>query len=180
MKEHRNGGWIQTATGRPFWPIDPRPEDICIEDVAHALSNLCRFTGHCKEFYSVAQHSVLVSHALPAPLKLWGLLHDASEAYLIDVPRPIKPHLAGYEEAEARVMDAVVQAFGLAPATIPPEVKRVDAAILADEAAQIMLRPPMDWNLTEPALGIRIDPWSPPTARRAFLEEFEALTAVAA
>lgn len=171
----RKGDWMQTATGRQFWPIDPRPEEISIIDIAHALSNLCRYAGHCSEFYSVAQHSVLVSRALPRGLRFWGLLHDASEAYLVDIPRPLKPFLTGYHEAEDRVMAAVVHAFRLTPATMPPEVKRVDNAIAADEAAQIMVAPPAAWRLPEPALGIRIRPWSPEAARNAFLADYTRL-----
>lgn len=171
MIEQRKGDWMQTATGRAFWPVDPRPDEVEIEDIAHALANMCRFAGHCREFYSVAQHSVLVARALPPAARLWGLLHDASEAYIVDVPRPLKPYLPGYREAEDNVMEAIVERFGLTPA-MPEEVKRIDNAILADEAAQIMLKPPRDWHLPEPPLGIRIDPWSPQTARRLFLEEF--------
>ena len=174
MGEQRRGDWMQTATGLAFWPMDPRPAEIKIEDIAHALSNLCRYAGHCREFYSVAQHSVLVARALPVELRPWGLLHDASEAYLVDVPRPVKPFLAGYKEAEEAVERAVAEAFGLVW-PMPAEVKRVDNAILADEAAQIMVSPPRDWCLLEPALGIDIDPWAPQTAKRRFLEAFHEI-----
>jgi hypothetical protein len=71
MSIAERGDWIQTATGRPFWPIDPRPEDIDIEDIAHALSMLCRFGGHCLRFYSVAEHSVLLSQYVAPEHKLW-------------------------------------------------------------------------------------------------------------
>lgn len=174
MKEQRRGDWMQTATGLAFWPMDPRPSEIRIEDIAHSLSHLCRYLGHTREFYSVAQHSVLVSRALPPEFRAWGLLHDAPEAYLVDVPRPVKPYLTGYREAEEAVERAVAEAFGLSM-PIPDEVKRVDNAILADEAAQLMVTPPRDWHLAEPALGIQIDPWSPQTAKRRFLEAFIAL-----
>ena len=71
--------WIQTYTGKQYAYFECGPEQICIEDIARALSNLCRFTGHCKKFYSVAQHSVLVSHRTKNPFL--GLMHDADEAY---------------------------------------------------------------------------------------------------
>lgn len=171
MSDQRRGDWMQTATGLAFWPMDPRPDEIKIEDIAHALSNMCRFAGHCKEFYSVAQHSVLVERALPADLRLWGLLHDASEAYLVDVPRPVKPFLEGYKDAEDAVGRTVAEAFGL-EWPMPPEIKRVDNAILADEAEQIMMAPPREWTLPEPALGISIEPWLPQTAKRLFLDAF--------
>src|SRR5579885_2784587 len=86
----RHGDWIQTYCGVAFYPLDPRPEEILIEDIAHALSMLCRFTGHVKRFYSVAQHCVYVSHRCDPKDALWGLLHDAAEAYLNDISRPVK------------------------------------------------------------------------------------------
>lgn len=174
MLDQRKGDWMQTATGEAFWPIDPRPEEVHIEDIAHALSLICRYGGHCQQFYSVAQHSILVSRALPEKHKLWGLLHDASEAYVIDVPRPLKPFLTGYREAEDKVMEVIAERFGLSM-PMPPEVKRVDNAILADEAAQIMGKPPRDWNLPEPALGIAISPMEPALAKHAFLRDFSNL-----
>ncbi|MEO1952975.1 hypothetical protein, partial [Thioclava sp.] len=170
------GAWMQTPTGIAFWPMDPRPSEIKIDDIAHALSNLCRYLGHTRDFYSVAQHSVLVARALPPELRAWGLLHDASEAYLVDVPRPVKPYLTGYREAEEVMERAVADAFDLCW-PMPPEVKRVDNAILADEAAQLMTTPPRDWRLQEPPLGISIDPWSPQTAKRRFLETFHEIEA---
>lgn len=171
----RKGDWMQTAHGRKFWPIDPRPEEVHIDDIAHALSMTCRFGGHCLRFYSVSQHSVLVSRALPRPYKLWGLLHDASEAYVVDVPRPLKYWLEGYKRIENDVMRAISTRFQLSP-EMPAEVKRVDVAILADEAAQLMAPPPEPWHLPEPALGIRIRPWDPETAKKEFMWEFENLT----
>src|SRR5512146_2196359 len=104
-KEDR--GWIQTYTGRQFWPFNPHPEDVRAEDIAHALSQVCRYQGHCLEFYSVAQHSVLVSYAVPDHLALWGLLHDAAEAYLADIARPLKhafPYFMGVEEEIEKVI----------------------------------------------------------------------------
>lgn len=171
----RKGDWMQTYTGRQFWPLDPRPEEVCIEDIAHALSMICRYNGHCNEFYPVAQHSVLVSDALSEEYKLWGLLHDASEAFVVDVVRPLKPYLMGYKEIEQNVMNAIATRFEL-PLEIPEEVKRVDNAILADEMAQLMNKPPADWGLTEPPLGVTITPWVPAMAERIFLERFKWLT----
>lgn len=174
LAEERLGDWMQTAHGRKFWPMDPRPEEVHIDDVAHALSMICRFGGHCLRFYSVAQHSVLVARALPAQFRRWGLMHDASEAYVIDVPRPLKYWLEGYKRIENRVTDAVAIRFGL-PLTPPPEVKIVDMRILGDEAAQLMAPPPEPWTLPHPPLGIEIEPWSPERAKREFLNEFRSL-----
>ena len=114
----RNGGWMQTYSGFQFWPIDPRPEEIHVIDIAHSLANQCRYAGHCRTFYSVAQHSVLVSRIVPAEFALWGLLHDAAEAYLVDLPRPLKRHsILGteYRIVENRLMEAVAVRFGLDP-----------------------------------------------------------------
>ncbi|WP_180897149.1 phosphohydrolase [Martelella soudanensis] len=176
--ETRKGDWMQTYTGRQFWPMDPRPEDVAIEDIAHALSHQCRYAGHCRRFYSVAEHSILVSSQLPPELRLWGLLHDASEAYLVDVPRPVKPYLTGYREAEDRVMRAICERFDLPP-EMPAAVKRVDNAILADEKAALMGPEPAEWHLPEPPLGIRIVFMAPPEATHYFMEEFKFLMAKA-
>src|SRR5580704_9362466 len=92
---HLKDRYLSTYTGKKFYPYDPRPEQICIEDIAHGLSMLCRFAGQCRFFFSVAEHSIAVAHLLPANLKLFGLLHDVSEAYLADLPRPVKGRAAG-------------------------------------------------------------------------------------
>jgi uncharacterized protein len=170
--EQRVGDWIQTASGRAFWPMDPRPEDVFIEDIAHSLANICRFGGHCREFYSVAQHSVLVARALAPSARLCGLLHDAAESYLADVTRPVKRHLPDLKEHEARIEAAIFTRYGI-PHGMLDEVKRIDNAVLAAEAEQIMLSPPLSWSLPElPLSGLRIEPWGPETAKRMFLAMF--------
>jgi hypothetical protein len=169
--------WIMTASGLPFWPLRPRAEDVRIEDVAHALSNLCRFTGAVREFYSVAQHSVLVSCVVPVEHALWGLLHDASEAYLLDLARPVKrlPELAAYRGAEAAVMAAVCARLGL-PLDEPDDVKLADRRMLRTEQRDLM--PP---ELPGEGRGdvepypFLIEPWSPERARFEFLQRFRAL-----
>lgn len=171
----RKGDWIQTFSGRQFWPIDPRPEDIEIEDVAHALSMLCRYGGHCRRFYSVAEHSVLLSRHVAPTNALWALLHDASEAYLVDVPRPIKPSLGGYLEAEAVISAAICERFGL-DVEMPPEVKAADTAILMDERLQNMAFAPVRWSTDGLPLGIQLNYWPPKKAEYEFLARFAALT----
>lgn len=171
----RHGDWMQTATGRQFWPIDPRADEVFPEDIAHSLAHQCRYAGHCRTFYSVAQHSVLVSLAVPPKDALWGLLHDASEAYLVDVPRPVKPFLCGYKSAERAVTAAIASRFGLPP-EMPASVKVADERILADEAAQLMAPPPVPWNLRYLPFGITIDPLPPAEAKALFLARLEALT----
>lgn len=169
------GDWIQTATGRQFWPMDPRPGDVFLDDIAHALSLLCRFGGHCLRFYSVAEHSVLLSRAAPRPYKKWALLHDASEAYVVDVPSPIKPALAGYKPLEQQVMRAIAVRFNL-HLGMPDVVKRLDRAILEDERRQNMAESEIEWSNCAEPLGVVLQFWSPDRARAEFLREFDALS----
>ena len=184
MTTDRKGNWIQTYTGRQFWPLDPRADEIDVIDIAHALSMQCRYAGHCLEFYSVAEHSVLVSRSLPPELRLWGLLHDASEAYLIDVPRPIKPYLRGYVEMEDRVMEEVAERYNLDRphrGYIPTLVKMADARILVDERLQNMSRTHHVWSSDrlEP-LGVKLECWWPLRAKAEFLDAFYTYTTIAA
>ena len=162
--------WILTYTGRQFWPFNPRPEDICIEDIAHALSCLCRFGGHTTEFYSVAQHSVLASLCVHPSYKLEALLHDASEAYLVDVPRPIKQHpdMLVYREAERAVEGVIIAAFGLNPEATY-NVRDTDELLLRAERQQLM--PPSEhWPDRLQILRLTIEPWTPQQAETAFLD----------
>jgi len=174
----RRGDWGCTYTGRHYWPEDPHPCDLAITDIAHALSNMCRFGGHCREFYSVAQHSVLVSHLCDPADALWGLLHDASEAYIVDVPRPLKraPGMEGYRLYEEAAMRAVCEWAGLSY-TMPRSVKRADEILLATEARDLM--PPASvarWTLLERPLPEHVVPASPATARAMFLGRWAQLT----
>ena len=171
------GDWISTFSGLPFWPCDPQPEDVRIEDIAHALSQLCRFAGHTRSFYSVAQHSVLVSLLCDPPDALWGLLHDASEAYLCDLARPVKhtPHLDGYRLLEAHVQAVVARRFGL-PAEMPASVKAADGVLLRVEQRDLMTMPAgwvpqgqLPWQVQ------RLVPMAPAEAKQRFLWRFEEL-----
>jgi hypothetical protein len=167
----RNGDWFQTYTGGEFYIIDPRPDEIKLRDIAHALSLQCRFNGHCKWFYSVAQHSVLVAQCCEKRHGLWGLLHDATEAYMGDMVRPLKISMSEYRVAEERLMKAVCERFNLSW-PMPPEVKKADEVLLATEARDIMAAPPKSWRLREDPLDEPITPWGPEVAERVFLEEF--------
>jgi 5'-deoxynucleotidase YfbR-like HD superfamily hydrolase len=170
--------WIQTFSGRKFHSMAPRPEEVFIEDIAHSLSLLCRFNGHCKRYYSVADHSVRVSRILPAELRLWGLLHDAGEAYLTDLPRPVKKGLPQFSEIEDRVLEQVALRFGLSW-PMPRAVKDADNLLLATEARDLMAPPAGDWKLGVDPLPERIEPLGPEEAERLFLQEFHALRAQA-
>lgn len=116
----RQGDWIQTFSGKRFYVFDPREEDIDIIDIAHSLSLLCRFNGHCSRFYSVAEHSILMAACIEQEggsrqQCLEAIVHDGPEAYLSDVPRPIKhsPEMLPYREAEKRVERMLFGKFGL-------------------------------------------------------------------
>ena len=170
----RQGDWMQTYTGRQFWPMDPRPDEIDILDIAHSLSMMCRYAGHVTDFYSVAEHCCHIHDAAPPEHRAWALLHDASEAYLVDVIRPVKPFLTGYKAAETRVQNAVADRFGL-PLQEPPEVKELDMRILHDEMAQAMGKPPAPWNLAGEPLGVTLQFWAPFWAKGEFLRRFNAL-----
>lgn len=174
----RHGDWMQTATGKQFWPLDPRADEVDIVDIAHALAHICRYGGHCTRFYSVAEHSVYVSQALPPELRMHGLLHDASEAYLGDVIRPLKRFIPGYHEFEAKVMRVVCEHFGL-QYPMPPEIKAIDNNIILDEHDQVMA-PGHEWNnpaweVGRERLGVTIQGFRPKRAAEVFLEQFVEL-----
>jgi hypothetical protein len=176
----RKGSWIQTYTGKQFWPLDPRAEDIELEDIAHALSNQCRFSGHTEKFYSVAEHSVNTCAVAGEYLKCltderkWALLHDASEAYLVDVPRPVKWFLPQYREAEEVLQRAVAERFGL-EWPIPEDVHHADNVMLATEARALLKPSPAPWEELPEPVGLVILGLPPDQARGAFLYECERL-----
>lgn len=186
MGEERIGDWMQTYTGKRFYPFDPRACEIDIVDIGHALANLCRFGGHCREFYSVAEHSVRVSRECAPEDALWGLLHDASEAYLCDLPRPIKrsAELRGYSLVEKDVQRAVHIRFGLLREPVawemfPSSVYRADEVLLATEARDLMGNHCLErWSSLEgiEPLPERIEPWPWREARDRFLQRFYELT----
>lgn len=168
---------ILTQSGKYFDFINPESNEFSIIDIAHALSHVCRFAGHTREFYSVAQHSVLVSHIVAPEHQLAGLLHDAAEAFIGDITRPLKTLLPAYKEIEARVETVIFTRFGLAP-TLPAEVKRADIILLATEQRDLM--PPHDdeWASIAgvPRLMQEIVPMSPSMAKRCFLRRYEEIT----
>lgn len=191
---------IITFSGGLFWPFDPRPQHVRLTDVAHALSMLCRFTGHVRRFYSVAEHSVRVSlraEALctfgPARARMvarWGLMHDADEAYLLDLARPVKyrPELEAYRRVGRQVQLAVCERFGL-PSDEPDEVRVADRDLFTLEVRslfpsgteRLLPRPaPVRPSRIHPVMRdvprpTRLRPWSPEVAERRFLARFRQL-----
>lgn len=169
----RKGDWLQTYTGKAFWPLDPRPEDVDIMDIAHSLAMQCRFNGRCKQFYSVAEHSIITAKFCSPENRLWGLLHDASEAYVSDVPRPLKPFIKGFKEIEDRITQVIAERFGL-PWPMPAQVKEVGSRLLANEI-WLMETPPMDWNVRDGFDKVWFECLNPFTARDGFLVAFSLL-----
>jgi hypothetical protein len=170
------GNWFQTASGLAFFHGDPRPEEIKIGDIAHALSLTCRFGGHVKQFYSVAQHCVHVSNLVPDELALQGLLHDAPEAYTGDMVNPLKRQMPEFTRVEHAIWKVIATKFGL-PEILDSKVKEADLVALATERRDLMADPPMPWSIDELKVGpdpSTIEPWSPKIAEREFLLRFNA------
>lgn len=172
----KRDNWFQTSTGRIFPLPDFKPSDFAIEDIAHALSLTCRFNGHCLTFYSVAQHSEIVSRLVPAEFAMWGLLHDASEAFLSDVVAPFKDMLPQYKELEKRVMRAITIRFGL-PEQQPACVREADLIALATEKRDLLVPEAKPWESLEGVepRASKIEPWSWAIAEQRFLKRFKEL-----
>jgi uncharacterized protein len=142
---HSNA-WMQTYTGKAVYPLEFTADMCCIEDIAWSLSHQCRYAGHCKRFYSVAEHCLHLVSVVPTEFQLAALLHDASEAYLVDIPRPIKWALNNYREIEERIMRSVAKWAGVQFEQFE-SIKPFDTAILIDEQKQLLPNPPLPWNV---------------------------------
>lgn len=190
----RKGDWFQTYTGRKFYPYDPRPDEVDIVDIAHSLSLQCRFNGHVKEFYSVAQHSIHVCRVFSELAKkeglgankqahLCALLHDATEAYVGDLIRPIKIDMPSFKEMEEKVWRSILEHFGLLDVwehfPLEPLVKRADNILLATERRDLLpdgvARDKLVWGPGEEPDPIGVIPIPSERARVLFTELFERL-----
>jgi hypothetical protein len=178
------GPYLQTVSGRWVNPFDPDPAQLDAGDIARALSNLCRFGGHSRAFYSVAQHCVIVSRVVEerggdVEDAFAALMHDAGEAYLGDMPHPLKHRSAlgaAFRDAEARLEEAIRDRFGIKAEV--PEIKAVDRALLATErrvfSAEVWHWPELED--VEP-LDLELTPWSPDKAADEFTRRYAELEA---
>lgn len=154
---------IRTFTGKSFDLRDIKPESICIEDIAHGLSNTARFGGHLPKMFNVAQHSVNVASGCSRKYKLAALLHDASEAYIGDLPSPFKKMMPEYQKIETRLMKVIAKKFGFTY-PLPKQVKEFDLYYLNKE-----------WeSFVEGTNEIEI--WDSEKSKRLFLDAFKYLS----
>ena len=169
------GPTILLQSGEYFDFENPEGSVFTIADIAHGLSHVCRFAGHCREFYSVAQHSVYVSMLVPEEHAFAALLHDAAEAFVGDVAKPLKDMLPDYRAIEDRIEAAVLGRFGLSK-PLHPSIKEADIVMLATEQSLLMQNRD-DWEYTrgrKPA-NINITPMAPAEARSFFIRRYRDL-----
>lgn len=179
-KTERKGDWMQTVSGVAYYPFDPRVVDVRTTDIRHALSHVCRYGGHCKRFYSVLEHSILVAEWLELQgydrrVVFEGLCHDFTEAYLIDMPQPIKRDLQQYRDLEDLNWQVIADKYGL-PFNLDPAVKQSDMQVLMAEKPILLGKSPMKWGYQniEPA-KVKIHAHWPMTARWRFTRAFNRL-----
>ncbi len=185
----REDVWIQTYTGKKFYPFAPRPEDVCLEDIAQALSLTCRFGGHCRELYSVAQHCVLMTERYdlwkatalmsddwsdPKQVKLGLLFHDAAEAYLCDLVLPVKSCYEDFKIDEEVILLAITEHFEFRVEYTATELRHfADDCMLQWERRDLMTETEFDWELPALPTGLpgglpTLRCWSPLEAKTKF------------
>jgi hypothetical protein len=176
----RKGDWMITASGRRFYPLDPRPEDIDWGDVAHHLARLCRYGGAVDGWYSVAEHSVLMCDWFLARGDVekarYGLIHDGPEYAINDIIKPIKPELPDFKRIEAPIERMMLAKVGL-PEAMPPEIKTADTLIVGDERQQLFTMEALaraGWAVGE-TLGVTCRQWERGQARDEWMIRFRAL-----
>lgn len=173
--------WIQTFTGRKFYPMHPDPVDVNIHDIAHALSLACRFNGHVRRFYSVAEHCLTMSYMVTPDAAIYAMLHDAPEAYLHDMAAPLKHLFPTFVHSEALIFQAILQAFGIPRPTneIREEIKMADLQMLVTERNHFMTTPPEKWFADrigiEPYENIVFGADSPTNVEMKYLVRLERL-----
>lgn len=176
--------WIQTFTGKKVDLLEPTAEMIDIEDIAQSLSMLCRYNGHVKQFYSVAEHSALMSELVSKDAQIYALLHDAAEAYVTDLPTPLKQVVGGFDALERGFKIAIYEHFNMSPPSImvKMKVKDADMRMLVTERNQLLTNTPSnlwaDWgvDIYEP-YPIIIGAYAPSMAKKFFMNRFAELMA---
>lgn len=169
--------YVSTYLGNRFYPLEPRIDRVAIEDIAHGLAFQCRFNGQTNAFYSVAQHSLIVADLVPPSHQLAALLHDAAEAYLGDMVKPLKVLMPEFSRIEDAVTALIARAFGLDFKDYAP-IKHADLRALATEKRDLMPYSAENWDYLrgyEP-LPSRIAPMDPWAAKKAFLDRYQALS----
>lgn len=178
LTELMKDAWLFTHKGKRFFPLEPTQDMIDIEDIAHALAREGRFGNHTAKLYTVAQHAVIMSYLVSPENQLWALHHDDSEAYLCDIPRPLKmlPIFETYASIEDRLMRVICDKFNL-PHEMPEEVANMDRALCSAEAKCLFANAiPPEWKVTVPPVDIVIKRcWSPEEAEVLFLERHREL-----
>lgn len=169
------GDWMHLYSGRRFYPMDPQPNDIHAMDIAHSLSLLCRYGGHVDKFYSVAEHCVLMSRYVKPEHALAALLHDATEAYVVDVPRPLKRYLTAYRDIEDVVWRVIATHYNV-DITLPQEVVDADNRIILTERNALMYNAGV-WDLDGlmSPLPVEIHAWSPAEAELQYTRRLTEL-----
>ena len=169
--------WIQTYTGKEMWFLEPAPDTIDIIDIAHSLSLKCRYNGHCRQFYSVAEHAILACDLLKneePEVQMWGLLHESGEPYISDIPAPVKQYIPGFIEIENRILLSVAIKFKLS-FPMPKKIKEIDLALLHAESLEMMVTPSRPWDLPVPPADVIFHYWDPFVAKEEFLSRFNNL-----
>lgn len=169
---------ITTISGKFFDILKPEEYQYDVEEISIALSNLCRYTGHVSRFYSVAEHSVLVSRIVPERLALAGLFHDSSEAYLGDVSSPLKKLLPEYKAIEERVQQAIATYFGF-EFPFGKEIHEADKRMYWQERQSIADNGVRDklWHQDLRATRrVEATGMSPRMAQRMFISRYKELT----
>ena len=173
----KKDNWMQTRVGHILYPFKPDPDKIDIRDIASGLAKCCRWAGQCEGFFSVAQHSIIVSKLCSPPNALWGLMHDSPEAYTRDMIKPIKAGLGDYNELEFLFLEAIAKKFELI-LPIPDEVKEIDHLVTATESHYLMKATP-EIKKEFPRVIDKIDiyPWEWQRAEGEYLLEATRLIA---
>lgn len=178
--KYKAAKFIETYTGRKFFPLYPDKSQFSVIDIAHALSNQCRYTGHVAHFYPVAQHCCILAEYTANVLGgsaldcLQILMHDSPEGYLVDIARPVKQYMPQYREWDHKINAELRSWMGWDGIPIPEFQDDLDSRIIVDERAALMTRSGNDWGHRLEPLGVTIERWTPEYAEERFLQQYAA------